>query len=423
MKTPSAFILLLLLSYGTLHSQITNSPYSILGIGDIENDYYNRTGGMANTGQAYRSDRFLINNNPASYTALQRQFFSFELSGRGQFINYYGSPLNGSSASGKDFALKRLSVGTKITKWWGSSAGLMPYSSSNYLFSYPKNIRGTNSSVPATVDGSGGINQVYWGNAFEPFKHFSVGIHAAYLFGSLSETEDLAENGLATALSTTQQTFYKNFNFTYGAQYYAPISKHLDISIGGTYSPAHKLAADATLTVTDNTTQISSTSLIKNNVDFNLPNSSGFGFSLTKDKKYTLSGDYKYAAWSSTNNNIGINAALKNSSRASLGFEISNKQTVYNTVLIEKKYLQAGVYYGTSYLQINGQQLKEMGLTLGYGVNSKRNPQLGVSLGLDVGQRGTQQNGLIKENYVNFTLTVTYRDIWRTRGVGYFKYY
>src|SRR5450432_2337882 len=99
MKTLSALILLLLLSYGALHSQSTNSPYSILGIGDIDNDYYNRTGGMANTGLAYRSDRFLINNNPASYTGLQPQFFSFELSTRGQFINYYGSPLNGISAS------------------------------------------------------------------------------------------------------------------------------------------------------------------------------------------------------------------------------------------------------------------------------------------------------------------------------------
>ncbi|MEP7279314.1 MAG: hypothetical protein ABI813_11770 [Bacteroidota bacterium] len=418
MKTPFFFILLSALSYGRLHSQITSSPYSILGIGDIENNYYNRTGGMANTGQAYRSEKFLINNNPASYTALQQQFFSFELSARGQFINYYGSPLNGSSASDKDFTIKRLSVGTKITKWWGSSAGLMPYSSSNYLFSYPKNIRGTNASVPATVDGNGGINQVYWGNAFQPFKHFSIGIHAAYLFGSLSETESLATENLPTSLATTLQTFYKNFNFTYGAQYYTALSKNWDLSIGGTYTPTHKLAADATITVTNNETQISSTTNLKKNVDFKLPEASGFGFSITKNKKYTLNGDYKYAAWTATNY-TGANYSLKNSSRASLGFEISNKTSFFNT-LYEKSYLQAGIYYGNSYLDINNHQLKEMGLTLGYGVNSKKNPKLGVSLGLDVGQRGTQQADLIKENYVNFTLTVTYRDLWNTKGAKYF---
>jgi hypothetical protein len=419
MKILSALLLLLLLSYSTLHSQSTNSPYSILGIGDIDNDYYNRTGGMANTGQAYRNERFLINNNPASYTALQAQFFSFELSTRGQFVNYYGSPLNGTSQSGKDFAIKRLSIGTKITKWWGSSGGIMPYSTSNYLFTYPKNIGGTNTSIPATVDGTGGINQVYWGNAFEPFKHFSVGVNSSYLFGSLTETESLVQQGLGTSLATTLQTFYKNFYFTYGAQYYTAIDKKWDVSIGGTYAPTHKLAADATLTVTDNSTQISSTSDVKNTQDFRLPNSSGFGISLTKNKKYTFSGDYKYQAWSSTNNFAGSNYYLKNSNRISIGFESSNKLS-YRDLLFEKSYFQAGLYYGTSYLDVNGHQLNEMGLTLGYGVNSKRNPQLGLSLGLDVGQRGTQQAGLIKENYVNFIITVSYRDLWRTKGIRYF---
>ncbi len=418
MKTQSAFIVLLLLSYGTLRSQTTNSPYSILGIGDIETDSYNRTGGMANTGVAYRNERFLINNNPASYTALQKQFFSFELAARGQFINYAGTPLSGSSASGKDFAIKRLSVGTKINDWWGSSAGLMPYSTSNYAFNTVKNIQGTGSSVPVSYDGSGGVNQVYWGNAFQPFKHFSVGVNAAYLFGSLTQTETLVTDGLATTLTTTRQVFLKNFNLTYGAQYYAPITKKWDIGLGATYAPAHKLAGDATITVLDNSTQISSSFDDKTDSDFKLPNSSGFGITLVKNKKYTFSGDYKYQGWAATNFSGG-NYILRNSNRVSIGFEKSNKLNYYNT-LVEKSYLQAGIYYGTSYIDVNNHQLNEMGITLGYGVNSKRNPQLGMSIGLEVGQRGTKQDGLIKENYVNFTFTVSYRDLWHTKGTKYF---
>ncbi|MES1221580.1 MAG: hypothetical protein ABUT20_39130 [Bacteroidota bacterium] len=417
MKILSAFILILLLSHNEVYSQNTNSPYSILGIGDIENDAYNRTGGMANSGIAYRNERFIIDNNPASYSALQRQFFSFELSARGQFASYSGAPLNGTSANNKDFAIKRLSVATKINKWWGTSAGIMPYSSSSYLFSSVKNIQGTNSTVPVTYDGNGGINQVYWGNAIQPFKHFSIGVRAAYLFGSLTQTEDLVTDGLQTTLTTTRQIFYKNFNFTYGAQFYAPISKKWDVGIGATYAPAHPLAANATVTVTDNSTQLSSTTDNAKSTDFKLPNFSGIGFSITKNKKYTLNGDYKYQAWSSTNY-TGSNYALKNSSRTSLGFEISNKVSYFNT-LFEKSYLQAGVYYGNSYLVINNTQINEMGITLGYGVNSKRNPRLGVSFGLDVGQRGTQAAGLIKENYVNFTLSVSYRDLWNTKGPKY----
>ncbi|HTL08849.1 MAG TPA: hypothetical protein VL307_11345, partial [Chitinophagaceae bacterium] len=105
--------------------------------------------------------------------------------------------------------------------------------------------------------------------------------------------------------------------------------------------------------------------------------------------------------------------------RASVGVEVSNKKSYFNNVLFEKNYLQDGAYYGQSYLDIKGEQLHEMGLTFGYGVNSKKN-LVGLHLGLDIGQRGTQQNGLIKENYVNFTISVSYRDFWRTRGAKYF---
>ena len=409
---------ILLVSFVCAQGQNTNSPYSILGIGDIETNYYNRTSGMANTGLAYRNDRYLINNNPASYTALQQQFFSFELSARGQFINYTGSPLNGTSASGKDFAIKRLSVATKITKWWGSGAGIMPYSSASYNFSSVKNIQGTSATVPVTYDGNGGVNQVYWANAFQPFKHFSVGVHAAYLFGSLTQTETLVTDGLSTTLTTTNQVFLKNFNFTYGAQYYIPISKKWDVNIGGVYAPKNKLATDATVTVTDNSTQISSTSNPEQNADFKLPNASGIGFSITKNKKYTLTGDYRYQGWTATNY-AGLNYSLKNSSRTSLGFEVSNKKSYFNNALFERSYLQAGLYYGESYLSIKGQQLKEKGFTIGYGINSKRN-LLGLAIAMDAGQRGTQQNGLIKENYINFTFTVSYRDFWRTKGAKYF---
>jgi len=422
MKSPSIFILLLLLSCCRLYSQNTNSPYSILGIGDIENNYYNRTSGMANTGLAYRNDKYAINNNPASYSALQRQFFAFEITGRGQFVNYTGAPLNGSSANGKDFAIKRLSVATKINKFWGSSAGIMPYSTANYEFSTLKNIQGTNGTVPATYEGTGGVNQVYWGNAVQLFKHFSVGVKAAYLFGSLTQTETLVTDGLSTTLATTRQVFLKNFNVSYGAQYFTQIGKRWDLGLGAVYQPAQKLASDATVIVTDNATQISSTSDDKKNADFKLPESYGGGFSITKDKKYTIAGDYHYQGWSSTNYS-GSNFSLKNSSRASLGFEVSNKVKNTNN-LFEKNFLQAGVYYGTSYLSINGQQLNEMGITLGYGLFRVKDrfgqSTLGVSLGLDVGQRGTTSAGLIKENYVNFTIAISYRDFWRTRNVKYF---
>jgi hypothetical protein len=415
------FSLLTILSavcFNCVYSQNTNSPYSILGIGDIDNNFYNRTSGMANTGLAYRNDRYLNMSNPAALSALEKHFFSFELSARGQFVSYFGTPLDGNSASNKDFAVKRISVATKITNWWGSGGGLAPFSSANYQFTSVKNIQGTNSTVPVGYEGTGGVNQVYWTNSFEPIKHLSIGVTSAYLFGSLTQSETLTTTDLATSLITTRQAFLKNFRFTYGAQYAVALNKKWDVALGGTFSPTSKLAQDASVTVLDNGVQVANTTNTNLPTSFTLPNASGFGLSISKDKKYTLLADYRYQAWTATNYS-GLNYALKNSSRTSLGFEISNKKSYFNNLLFEKNFIQAGVYYGTSYLSVKGEQLTERGFTLGYGLNSKRN-LLGICIGLDAGQRGTRSNGLIKENYINLNFTISYRDFWRPRGVRYF---
>ncbi len=414
MKKILASFLLFTLS-AAVYCQNTNSPYSILGIGDLETNYYNRTAGMANTGIAYRSDRYLLNNNPASYSALQQQFFAFELSARGQFVSYAGQPINGFSNTSKDFAIKHFAVGTKINKFWGSSFGLMPFSSASYAFTSVKNIQGTNTSVPAQYEGTGGVNQIYWGNAFQLFKHFSVGVNASYLFGSLTQTETLLTSDLQTSLVTTNQIFLKNFYFTYGAQYYFQLNKHWDVSLGGTYSTKQQLAAEYNVQVTDNSSDILKNTITRNDV-FRIPTASAAGISITKDKKYTVTADYKYQSWTNSNAS-GVNYSLENSSRGSVGFEISNKKQYINQAY-ERSHLQAGLYYGNSYLNVHGQQLKDVGLTVGYGVNSIRSP-LGFNVAMEIGQRGTTKNDLIKETYVNFTFTVSYRDFWLTKGRKY----
>src|SRR5271156_1400862 len=103
-------IILLTVSSFHLVAQTNNSPYSIMGIGDVDDNYYNRTSGMANTGIAYRSDRFLINNNPASFSGLSNQVFFGEIGMRGSIINYYGSGMNLSANQSSDITFKRLVI-------------------------------------------------------------------------------------------------------------------------------------------------------------------------------------------------------------------------------------------------------------------------------------------------------------------------
>src|SRR5260221_14148077 len=85
--------LLTAMSLGTM-AQGNYAPYSQMGIGDLEDGFYNRTTGLANTGIAYRSNRFLINNNPASFSELANHYFTMETSLRRGFIGFKGTTVD-----------------------------------------------------------------------------------------------------------------------------------------------------------------------------------------------------------------------------------------------------------------------------------------------------------------------------------------
>lgn len=404
--------------FGMMHSlyaQNTSSPYSILGIGDIEESFFNRTSGMANTGIAYRSPHFLISNNPASYSALQEQFFMVEGSARGKFVSYYSNILNGTNTQARDFSVNRLALGIKVNKWWGSSVGLTPFSTANYAFSGKKTIQGTNISAPADYEGTGGVNKAYWDNGIRLGKHFSVGVSTAFLFGSLTQTETLAGTDETASIVTTKNIFLRNLYMSYGAQYFTRLSSKWDLTLGATYANKTNLAAEYSTDITTGTTSIKNE--VTKNDYFRLPNSVGMGISVTKNKKLSMLADYRYQDWSSLNYH-GSGYSLQNSNRASVGVEFVKLRQVW-PVTVEKVFYQAGLFYSNSYLSVYNEQLKDMGVSVGIGFNSKRST-LSYLIGFEYGVRGTTSQNLVQEKYGKLTLTLSYKDFWYTKGVKYY---
>jgi len=408
-------ILISFVLFAKAGAQTNNSPYSIIGIGDIEDSYFNRTSGLANTGIAYRNNRSLISNNPASFSALENQFFAGELGIRGKLVNYYGNPINANNNSSTDITFKRFALGIKLAKHWGTSVGLVPFSSENYEFNAPQPILGTTGEFTNSYSqGFGGINRVYWTNAYELFHHLSIGINSSYLFGSISQKTILQNpNSPSTYISTNRNTFISNLYFDYGLQYYGKINKKWDFTLGATFANKTDLNSENHITILNvDSVQLKDETI--NESFFTLPKSYGIGLSITKNKKYTLVADYKYQNWSSLNYS-GFNYALQNSDRISVGFEISKRKNLYNTS-IETGYLHAGLYYGNSYLNVYGEPVRDMGATLGIGVNAKRS-YLSYNIILQYGMKGTDTHNLIQERYFNFTLILSYRDLWYTKGI------
>jgi hypothetical protein len=399
------------------------SPYSQMGLGDLDDNYYNRTSGLSNTGIAYRSNRYLINNNPASLSGLADQYFTVETGIRGSFNSYYGTPIDKAQTQSGDITFRKLAMGIKLSKHWGSSIGLVPFSTQNYEFNVPYFLQGSASEIANQYyQGHGSINKAYWANSYEFFHHLSIGIDAGYLFGELNQKNILQNPSTGASLvSTTDDIYLNNLYVGYGMQLYGKLGKKWEYSLGATFSNKTDLFASYNRLVlgTDSLAAPLQSQEVSQSY-LTLPMTYGFGASLTNKQKFTFLADYKHQDWdgvSGKNTYPGRGYTLGSSDKGSVGFEISKKKTFYNNK-VELSYFQSGLYYGTSYLQINGQQIKDKGVTVGFGVNSLKSP-LAYSMVLQYGIKGTQANNLIEQRYVNVTFVINYGALWFTKGKKY----
>ncbi len=396
----------------TLLAQNNSSPYSVLGIGDIESSSFNRFTGMASTGVALSDSRYINNSNAASLTALLPRFYSFELSERYKQVLYSGAGVIAPNNKTSDFQMRRLALAAKITKRWGSSIGLMPFSTSSYNFTSPKVVQGTLQNIAATYQGQGGVNQVYWANGYRITKNTSIGVTSSILFGSLTKTENLETLGSTGTLITTSNNFLHNYYFNFSVLTKLKLNKHWLSTYGITFTPQTALHSTYTVNVTDSSTGVA----IKTGTPvygyYTLPMGINAGIALIKDNKYTFTVNAQSQKWGSLNY-IGQNYQLVNSSRISLGFQSSDLLKNYFNQDYERGFFQLGVYAGNSYLKISGQQLTDFGATIGYGRNSFRSA-LGWVAALELGREGSTNQSVLSQNYINLTITLSYLDFFNS---------
>jgi|APCry1669189567_1035234.scaffolds.fasta_scaffold01975_3 hypothetical protein len=396
-------------------AQNNNSPYSIYGIGDIEQSSFDRTSGMGHAGMALSSNRFLYNANPASLSGLDDKFFNFEMTARAKYINYSGDPITSSSGTSSDLQIKKMSLALKIKPKWGVSLGLLPFSSANYSFYSNKNIAGAgNVTVPAYYQGSGSINQFYLSNSYKLFKNFSIGLQSSYLFGQFNQTESIISSFVTdSGITTTRKNVISSFYFKPGFQFNTKLNSNVSVYFGGTATFKTSLDGVASLSVTDGggTVPTPQNTIIENykSTPFTLPSKYSGSIAAKVNEKYTFSVDYSFQNWNSQNVQ-GITYKLVNSSFIGAGIEIAKIQK-FRDISIERHFWQAGVFRDNSYLQINGQQVSTYGITFGGGKNFLRS-NLGLQINTELGVRGMTTGGMIQENYAQLNVILSYRDFW-----------
>lgn len=388
-----------------------NFPYSSLGVGELDNNSQGMLSGMGISTSAIRSDNYLNNSNPASLSALAPKLVLGEASASGTSAVLSTAE---ESAKSSNFDLSRFVLGMKLAKFWGSSVGILPLSDVSYqIVSIPQSIANSAQTISSIFKGNGGLHEAYWGNGISIGKHLSLGIRANYIFGSINQIEQVGYDINTPVLTATQQTYLRNFNLQYALQYYTRISKEVDVSVGLQYQTDRQLHASYTTSI------ISGSDTLSNQVSeanyFTLPAEYRGGIAVTVDNKLTIDADYMLQQWgkvSPKNNNV----RLVNSSVYGLGLQYRPwKQVItYQDKVIQRMLFEAGFVYDNSYLQINQEQVKDIGFSLGMGFYN-RPRTVSVSMGLQFGNKGMQGANAINESYTRLSLNLILRNIWFVR--------
>jgi hypothetical protein len=410
----SLFVLVICSNAIPVFSQSMNSPYSVYGIGDIDNNVYNRTSGMAGASLAIQSPGYIINTNPAAITGLQRSFLVVNIMGAGKTSTYKGDPITSGNNKAQDFWIKGFSVATKINKFWASNVGISQFSNVSYKFSGNRMVEGSTDIYSSSFEGEGGLNEYYWNNAVALGKHFSFGVRSSMIAGSIDQKETVYDDALQSTIVTAQKDYFGDLRFQYGGLYKTSLGKNWGFSFGGRYSAKTNLSSERTLTVTENDASVVDERFIKAD-RFILPQTFAAGFAFTHKQKTTFAVDYTHENWSVLKVK-GAGWHYTNSDKVSAGVEFSKLKQQWNTTT-EKKYYQLGVFYNNPYLVVKNTPIKEYGLTAGMGGRLGNNLLYGLSG--QFGVRGTTVNNLVKENYFQFTFTLSYMDFLFSKGRRY----
>ncbi len=386
---------------------------------------------MGTAGVALRSNEQINYINPAAYTAIDTNSFIFDFGIAGTSTTYRSDQAR---TKLNNFNIQHLAIGFPVTRWWKAAAGITPFSSVGYNIFEQKNLANIG-NVDYYYNGNGGLNNFFLGSSILLFKHLSLGVNMSTLFGFI-DNKQRAEFTNDVAFSTTQFELRDNIRgivFNLGLQYDQTFADKYFVTLGAVFNNETNLKTTQTYTVT-NTFPGSGTTIadtvfsdtdtsyviipvnpVQNLIDnthsgpVTYPQNMGVGLAFGIRNKLTVTGDYNQQRWSNSRI-LGRSDSLVNSSSMKFGVEYLPNQAALKGYLNHVRY-RLGGYYTNSYIQIRGDQINDYGITFGIGLPFK-NTKTTFNLGVVLGQRGTLNNNLIKENYgiVNFSLVM--HDFW-----------
>ena len=381
------------------------SNYSIFGIGDVINSGSAAYSGLAGTSIAVPSTHAINPKNPALWgkVHISRLQAGYRFS---QNSITSGSLTVNQNNGSVDNIIGLLSVDTSLGI--GVSFGLQSYSAINYLSNTPVIINHEDLEMQGktTYEGTGGLSQFYIGSSVRLIDELYIGaagfatfgtvdaivsteLYDYYSYETVSEREDyIIGYGYKLGL------YYSLYGLSFGAfmEQFPSTNYNQDRTY---YSYASGNELDTTITVED--------------IEINMPLNFGLGLSY-QTGKFLFGTDLTMQDYSDFNYNTSPKAKFKNSMNLSFGISrLGNTQA--GADMLDRITYNFGFGYKDLYYSVyNGDNsaltdIKDIYGSIGMAIPLSKKTNLDWSL--QIGTRGTEDNGLIHEVYGKFLINLS----------------
>ena len=402
------------------------SPYSIYGIGDIskEGTAYNKS--MGGTGIATRNRRFINYLNPAAVTARDSLAFMADFGLVQKNTLYRQGDLR---SANNTFNIYDFVLSFPIYRSSAFMVGITPYSDVGYDFSSIETdpgIIGNTGNITYDSYGTGSVYQAFFGAGVTFWKRLSLGAELIYYFGNLDKVTnmDYSDNSYRS-LNSGNEITVRGTTGKCGLQYEQKLGGDVSMIIGATYKLGTSMKGYSTTFRYAN--QSSVTDSLRYSVDtlassgLKFGDEIGIGISVKKGEKWSAEFNYLRSDWTKSgfdrtpgfavSGDSKFTSTVSQSFRA--GFEIVPNRNDIRYYMKKCSY-RVGAYYDQAYYKLDGNNVNSMGVTLGITFPVFRGYN-GVSLGVDIGQRASTRNNMIRERYAMFVIGFNIHDTWFRR--------
>lgn len=415
------YIQLIVLSGFQAEAQnLTKSPYSILGVGEMQFPGTALQSSMGQVGQGMRRPADINVLNPASYSGLKYTVIE------GGVTYGLGTLSKGGASSSIDnlsFSYFNIALPISLRHKIGVAFGLSPFSNIGYNVSTSSSTPGSESITQMT--GTGGLSRFYFGGGVQVIKNVSVGFNASYIFGQINKDQKLIfpETYNKYNIDETRRRIVGDMQFQGGIQYHRDFERGIakekyTFVAGAAYTLGAKLSAREEYFI--RSMGVGQTGGIRDTIDFKegnkgniqLPYSMSTGISLEKKDNWMVAVDVNYTNWSAYRS-FGRTDSLKNSLGIAVGASFIPNSIDYKNYFKRVEY-RAGARYDNGNLELSGKNIGTYGVSVGLGLPlGKTKSRLNISSEYYV--RGTSQNNLIKEEYIRFIVGINFSDKWFQR--------